>query len=473
MNNIKLFSYLFAAGFFIFAFLGFSAPAQAGTNDNVSGWGWSSTIGWISLNSSDDHNPNAVGVQADAVDYGVRVDTTQNPATQGAMSGYAWSPNIGWISFNVSDTASICPTSAAARINMTTGVMSGWARATAGTNASGWNGCISLSGSNPSYGPTMNTTTGALSGFAWGSTVVGWVQINAIVTLDPNQPTLSLVATPTTLANAGTTSLSWIGANVQTSSCFAPWTAQTGSTGTEPAVPVSTTTTFTITCQGNNNAPITATATVTVTSSTSLVLQANPTAVQTSNLFTNLMWTSPTQTNFTSCSASASSPIPGWNGTINTAYVPNVTNGYTHQLNNVAVSGSAFSTTYTLNCVDAAGNHAIATAIVTSFAPTPSVTLSAQPGALPQGGGSSTLTWTSANVTACSASANPSGWGNPIGTNGSAAVQVTTTTQYTITCQSSYAPPQVIASTTVYVAGTAPCSTCVPQGPPKPVFEEF
>jgi hypothetical protein len=101
------------------------------------------------------------------------------------MSGYAWSPNIGWISFNSADV-STC--GAAPAINLSTGAVTGYAIALAGSGRSdGWNGCIELSGANhaspdssgyqgtSTKGVTMNTSTNTFSGYAWGGYVVGWI----------------------------------------------------------------------------------------------------------------------------------------------------------------------------------------------------------------------------------------------------------------------------------------------------------
>jgi hypothetical protein len=455
--------------FILFAIIGgvfgFSNRAHAGTNENVAGWGWSSTIGWISLNCTD---PNTC---TPATNYGVNVDTTQN-LNRGAISGFAWSPNIGWVSFNPSDTVSRCPTTAPAHIDLTTGVVTGWARAIAGNPSTGWDGCISLSGSN--YGLTMNPTTGGLTGFAWGSTVVGWVSFNGLVTLSPNQPALSLTAAPTQLAIPGPTTLNWTSANVQTTSCSSSWAGAVAAIGTQ-VVTVNQTTTFTITCMGNNSVPISATATVTVTSTTALVLQANPMSVQSNNPHTDLSWTSPSQANYTSCNISASPVTSSWSGSLATNQVPNATNGYTHTRSNVTVpSGPNQSTTYTITCLNASNQSTQATAIVSVFPPTPTVSLSANPSLLPQTGGTTNLSWTATNVTSCAASANPSGWSGSKNINGGTeSVGLTTTTMFTLTCQSPYSPPVVNAQATVYVAGSPLCSTCAPQAPPKPKFEEF
>lgn len=150
--------------------IGFSVQVvKAGTGDNTSGYAWSDTIGWISLN-----NLNA----GDATNYGVNIDTAGN------FSGYAWSDNIGWVSFNASQLSG-CPSgSCAPFLDWDTGIVSGWARACAGTatgncgsqasRTDGWDGWIRLSGLS------VNTATGDFSGFAWGSDVVGWVDFSNV-----------------------------------------------------------------------------------------------------------------------------------------------------------------------------------------------------------------------------------------------------------------------------------------------------
>ncbi len=152
--------------------------------DNVSGWAWSSNIGWISFN---DTNGGSGGGN-----YGVTADS--GPSLIKNLSGYAWSPNIGWISFNAGHTAG-CPgttdnTDCAPKMNLATGEVSGWARACAGTvsgdcvgvsRVDGWDGWISLRGTSPNYG-VMTTLISPYdwSGWAWGGEVVGWISFRGI-----------------------------------------------------------------------------------------------------------------------------------------------------------------------------------------------------------------------------------------------------------------------------------------------------
>lgn len=188
--------------------------AQAGSGQNVSGYAWSDTIGYISFNSTSDGS---------ATSYGVNVD----PAT-GNFSGQAWSSapdttktppqgGIGWISFDRAVTGNPpgLPFNGGsgpiAQVNTTTGAVTGWARAlagcevtpgtpvtscastSAGAAAGGWDGWIKLakdaSDTGSSYGVQIAPSTGNFSGYAWGGasvdssgntvagtpSVIGWI----------------------------------------------------------------------------------------------------------------------------------------------------------------------------------------------------------------------------------------------------------------------------------------------------------
>lgn len=155
---------LFIASFIVLLLItGIVAFAQTQT---LSGWAWSDNIGWISISGPL---------------YGVIVNSST-----GAFSGYAWSDNIGWVSFNAADVGG-CPSGSCSPIlNMATGIVTGWARACAGTNngnctggsrTDGWDGWISLRGASPDYGVIVDGST--FGGWAWGSAVVGWISFNS------------------------------------------------------------------------------------------------------------------------------------------------------------------------------------------------------------------------------------------------------------------------------------------------------
>ncbi|OGI95131.1 hypothetical protein A3A03_01770 [Candidatus Nomurabacteria bacterium RIFCSPLOWO2_01_FULL_40_18] len=174
--------------FVLVFFLLFSFPfvASAATTSPLSGWAWSSNIGWISFSCA---NTNS----CTTVNYGVNKDNSS-----GALNGHAWSSNIGWIKFggllsgfptNGNGTQSID-----AKINGNNLV--GWARACGGTvnadcnsatRTDGWDGWISLGGTG--YGVSLNPLDGRFSGYSWGSDVIGWTRFDVgqnSVTIGPN-----------------------------------------------------------------------------------------------------------------------------------------------------------------------------------------------------------------------------------------------------------------------------------------------
>ena len=137
------------------AFILLSRPqaARSATSAPITGYLWSDTIGWISM-------------QGTSPAYGITV------ASDGSLSGYAWSDNVGWISANAADLSG-CPTApCTAQISGTS--LTGWLKVLAG-GAGGWDGWISLSGTSPAYGVSENTSTGAFSGYAWGDVNLGWI----------------------------------------------------------------------------------------------------------------------------------------------------------------------------------------------------------------------------------------------------------------------------------------------------------
>ncbi len=157
MNIKRLFLFFALAVLIIFAVSGFDVSDEmvfAGSGDNLSGWAWSENIGWISFNSTN---------QGGGANYGVTV------ASNGRLSGYAWSENIGWLTFNQNDLSGCPKAPCQANFDDNSGQVTGWARALA--NGGGWDGWISLSGSN--YGVTVSQCD--WDGYAWGSDVTGWI----------------------------------------------------------------------------------------------------------------------------------------------------------------------------------------------------------------------------------------------------------------------------------------------------------
>jgi len=142
-----------------------SHPAQSASTDNVSGYAWSETIGWISFNCTN-------GDVCASSNYGVNIDSTT-----GNFSGYAWSENIGWIDFAPSGPFPVAP-NYPAKLDFSTNKATGWAKAEA--NGDGWDGWILLGKEAGGWSNqvVIDTGTKELSGWAWGSDVIGWVGFN-------------------------------------------------------------------------------------------------------------------------------------------------------------------------------------------------------------------------------------------------------------------------------------------------------
>jgi hypothetical protein len=159
MKKFVFTSFLFLSLFV----LGGTESAFAGTQHNLSGYAWSSNVGWISFNCTNNSS-------CATADYGV----TKNG--DGTLVGYAWSSNIGWIQFGgLGGFPSGPGTTASNAVVNGSNQLVGWARAI-GHDGSNWDGWISLSGTilpSGSYGVSFSGNS--FTGYAWGNEVVGWV----------------------------------------------------------------------------------------------------------------------------------------------------------------------------------------------------------------------------------------------------------------------------------------------------------
>ncbi len=252
------------------------APALASSLDNLSGWAWSDNIGWISFNCTTGGIFSANICSSS--NYGVNIDANGN------LVGYAWNSSVGWVQFgNLSGFPELVGRgSGNAKYSLSTGNLSGWARAisavNAGSNSGHWDGWISLSGSN--YGVNFSNT-GNGSGYALGSTdsdissnasVIGWIDFSG-VRYNPGQPGLTLTANPNNFSCSTslptTVTLSWQTQNV--TSCTTPvttplispvWSSVALPNGSKTGVQVSSfPQSYTMTCTGTSG-PVSSTAVV-------------------------------------------------------------------------------------------------------------------------------------------------------------------------------------------------------------------
>lgn len=196
MTNLKKILLFGALGLSLFLYMGFYHSASSNVNQNLSGFAWGAYdnqgLGWISFNAISDPD-NIPGV-----DYGVNINNTTKDIT-----GYAWSPHYGWLKFGGLSGFPTGGGTTTANAKLVGNKITGWARFCAGaqnsstcvgtnsdTKNGGWDGWVSLSGTN--YGVTLNTTTGAMSGYAWGGddngkNFVGWIDFSKVVYTLPDQ----------------------------------------------------------------------------------------------------------------------------------------------------------------------------------------------------------------------------------------------------------------------------------------------
>jgi hypothetical protein len=238
----------------------FNSPAvspsvvEAGTAQNISGWAWTDTYGWISLNSIDcdkDNNghkdvfcggDNTTGT---VQNYGVNVSTTNRASGgTGDFSGNAWSDNIGWVSFDRALTGN--PPAAPfnggvgtiAQVDWSTGKVTGWAKVLGATT---WDGWIKLSDDTIGAwsGKGLSITGGKLSGYAWGGGngtgtdgATGWVDFAPTINGVPIGAQISAPPCVATMGyNTSDPNMIWGSCN-PTVACGAPGYPSDGSTYT-------------------------------------------------------------------------------------------------------------------------------------------------------------------------------------------------------------------------------------------------
>jgi len=276
----------------------FAGPQPAASQTStITGYAWSDTIGWISLNCSD---PGTCGTS----NYGLSIDGSNN------ITGYAWSENIGWIQFGGLAGFPSGSGTTAVNAHVTGSSVTGWARATAYTDpqAGGWDGWIALSGTG--YGLTVNGS--AILGYAWGDTNVGWIDFSATYAcvgtagyfcsgnnamyrdiscgeslveacsylcsggacVPPPQPqgTLgsgtAIKANPSLVRIGGTSVITW--GTTNTTSCTVTENnpsitdSWSGLSGTQTTSPINQTTTYTLSCTGAGGTSLTQSAVVRV-----------------------------------------------------------------------------------------------------------------------------------------------------------------------------------------------------------------
>jgi len=204
-RTARIVSLVFVVG----VFLSLAAPRLVlAAAHNVSGWAWSGTTGWISVNCNTDPG----GCSGPAGDYGLDIDDTGN------LAGWAWSSQAGWICFGSTCNGATgappggtpsSPVSAAdhycpgfvpcAHYDANTGELHGWAYVISQTDGTNYRGWISLNcediGTNTSsphscpisdyavtYDEAATQAAGEFYGYGWNgngdSTGNGWLEFS-------------------------------------------------------------------------------------------------------------------------------------------------------------------------------------------------------------------------------------------------------------------------------------------------------
>jgi len=300
---------------------------------------------------------------------------------------------------------------------------------TSATSCVGTNGII---GPQPVNGtivvPDIQETT-TFSVTCTGPNGSSTAQTEVIVAGDA--PTITLTAAATTIASGDQTTLTWSATDAQSCASSNGWSGTLATSGTQMTGPLTDTTDFTLLCTGPGGSAIQS-VTVTVDSSAPVVqLEANPsTATVGSSVTLNY-----TVANATSCSASGGGwstnpPLPS--GSVSTA----------------PISGT---TIYTLTCTGPGGSASQSTTVsVNPSAPTLSINAGSS---TIQSNTATTISWSSANSTGCTASGAWSG-NEPV--NGSISTgNLTHSETYILTCTGPGGSATQAATITVSAAAPA------------------
>ncbi len=291
------------------------------------------------------------------------------------------------------------------------------------TASGGWNGTKATSGSQSS-GAISATKTFTLSCTGIGGTA----RRSVVVTVVP-APTLTGSASPKSVVNGGSSTLMWSTKNATSCTASGAWTGMKAINGSASTGALTANSNFSMTCTGVGGS-VTGNLLVTVIAAPTVSFSSTPASVVSGNVAT-LSWSS---ANATSCSASG-----GWSGT-------KATSG--QQL----TAHLTADTTFVLVCSGAGGSTSAATTVAVSAVP--SVLFSATPSAVASGG-TSTLSWTSANTTTCLAG---DGWSGGKAASGSESTDaLTSSTTYALTCSG----PSGSASASVLVTVGAAASNAI------------
>ncbi|NND65746.1 MAG: hypothetical protein HKM24_07260 [Gammaproteobacteria bacterium] len=229
-------------------------------------------------------------------------------------------------------------------------------------------------------------------------------------------PTVSLTASPTTITEGASSTLTWTVTNATSCSASDAWSGAKLATGSSEMVMPLVTSTYTLSCTGiggTRSDSVTVTVNPLVTDPPTVSLTATPNPIDQGNASV-ISWVT---TNATSCSASGA-----WSG------------GKDSKGGSESVSPSATST-YTLTCMgDGGSDDDSVTVTVNGAGPmAPTVSLTASRLTIDEGM-TSLLTWVVTNADSCTAFGAGAWSGSKTPTGGNEVVLPTVTSTYVLTC---------------------------------------
>jgi hypothetical protein len=247
-------------------------------------------------------------------------------------------------------------------------------------------------------------------------------------------PSVSLTASPTSIAYGGSSTLSWASSNATSCTASGGWSGGEPASGSQTTGALQSTTSYTLTCHGaGGDATASVSVAVAPPPAPTVVLSVAPTNVPAGAAAT-LTWSS---SDATSCTASG-----GWSG-------DEPLNG------SVSTGPLSVTASFSLNCAGPGGSTGQTVGVtVTGSPPAPTVTLTLNPTTIVSGG-SAMLAWSSTNASSCSASGGWNG-GEPISGSLSTGA-LAATTSYTLTCTGAGGS----AGTTAAVIVTPPAAPTV------------
>lgn len=287
---------------------------------------------------------------------------------------------------------------------------------------------LSLSGTTISGTPT---TAGSFNVLVTAKNDCGTDMETLTITISPadnggggggdNNVAVTLTANPSTIALGATSTLAWTSQNA--TSCSAPWTTSTSTSGNQIVSPA-TSTAYTINCVN---------ATKSNSATTTIIVTTIPPACTLPNLLSPLTASGIVGQPFTYTFSAAGSTTPTF--IVGTSTLPA---GLTFSGNTISGTPTTAGTyTVPVTITNACGFVTDNSIIITITNPDNgggggnndiTVTLSANPDTIAPNA-TSTLTWSSTNATSCSAA-----WTTSTSTSGTQDVTASTTTTYSINC---------------------------------------